>query len=116
MSGMTVIIIAVIALLAGAVGGYYAATFLKLNKSQQVEITKKWLIYTIAKAEETLGSNTGELKLAKVYNEFVSEVPQAAQVISYEEFAELVKVVLKEFENIIENSESIADIITGAEG
>lgn len=116
MSGLSVIIIALICLAGGAVGGYYLTSFLKMNKSQKIETTKKWLLYAVVKAEEALGSSTGELKLAKVYNEFVTELPQAAQVISYEEFSALVKVVLKELENIIQNNEAIADLVTGAEG
>lgn len=110
---MAYVIIGIIALITGFVGGYYASAFLKTGKNQQIEITKKWLLWACAQAENALGSATGEMKLAKVYNEFVTELPQAAKVISYDEFTALVKVVLKEFESILNNNEAISNLING---
>jgi hypothetical protein len=107
------ILIAIIALAAGGVGGFYLAKFVKAPKSEKIEIIKNWLLYAVALAENELGAGTGKLKLAKVYNMFVKECSELANYVTFEEFSKLVDEVLDKFREILNTNENIETIING---
>ena len=107
----TYILIAIIAVAAGAVVGLAIANFIKLPANGKINIIKNWLLYAIAEAEKDLGSGTGKLKLAQVYNRFVTECPQLANLITYQKFTELVDEVLADFKNILNSNKAIEAVI-----
>lgn len=110
----TTILMIIIAIAAGFVGGFYVSKFVTSPKTEKIEMAKHWLLYAVALAENELGSGTGQLKLAKVYNSFVTECPELAQVIiSYKDFAKLVDEVLKQFREILASNENIETIVNG---
>ena len=95
----------------GLVAGYYIAYFIKAPSSAKIEMIKNWLLYATALAEKEMGSGTGELKLAKVYNMFVEKFPQVAMFLKYDKFCELVDQALVTIRRLIETNEHIDSII-----
>lgn len=86
----------------------------KSSKNDQITTIKHVLLYLVAQAEKELSNGTGDLKLAKVYNEFVAEYPDLAKVITYEQFKVIVDDVLDNFKNLLNNND-IASYIKGDE-
>ena len=105
----------IIGLAIGLVAGYYIARFINAPKSIKIEMIKQWLLYATAQAEQEMGSGTGRLKLAKVYNMFIEKFPQAANVITYDQFCTLVDEALVTLRELIENNENIDNIINFGE-
>ena len=60
------LVVAAIAVLAGA--AYSVWYFITTPKEQRWQKVSAWLHYAVVEAEKELGSGTGQLKLAKVYN------------------------------------------------
>lgn len=87
----------------------------KEPSNEQLEQIKQWLIFAVAKAEQELGSGTGQLKLKYVYNMFIAKFPAAALVISFETFSEMVDEALKELERLMEGNENIKKVIVKGE-
>lgn len=111
----TTILLIIIAIAAGAVLGFTITKFAKMPTPEKITIIKNWLLYAVAEAEKDLGSGTGKLKLAQVYNKFVSECPQLAAIITYQKFTSLVDEVLADFKNILNSNKAIKDVIVKEE-
>ena len=79
----------------------------KQPNSEQIRQIKEWLLYAVAKAEENLGSGTGELKLRYVYDMFMTKFPAAAIFISFEDFSIMVEEALEKFEELIQTNPSV---------
>lgn len=62
---------------------------------------KEWLIYACLQAENELGSGTGELKLRKVYDLFISKFPIFSKFISFERFKKWIEIALNNCEDYI---------------
>ena len=69
--------------------------FTRLPKAEQLEKVKQWLLIAVTEAEKALGSGTGKLKLAYVYDLFVAKFPWLVKIISFETFSSLVDEVLE---------------------
>jgi hypothetical protein len=87
--------------------------FVHLTKDQQKQRVVKWLLWTVSEAESLLGSGTGQLKLAEVYNEFIKAFPVVSSFVKYEVFSKWVDDVLDEMEDMISKNDKIADAILG---
>lgn len=72
---------------------------------------KNWLVFAVSVAERELGSGTGQLKLRRVYNQFVIQFPKLSMIISFTRFSELVDDALEIMKKMLEN-EKIANIIS----
>ena len=72
---------------------------------------KNWLVFVVSVAERELGSGTGQLKLRRVYNQFVLQFPKLSMIISFARFSELVDDALDIMKKMLEN-EKIANIIS----
>ncbi len=103
----------ILLIILGIVIGYYLKNFFEKTPVEKTEIIKKWLLYAVAVAERQLGPGTGKLKLAQVYNKFVTECPNLAKYISYENFSKLVDEVLEEFKDILNSNANIKTLIEG---
>lgn len=57
---------------------------------KRLELVRQWLIWAVAQAELEYGFGLGEIKLARVYDMFVSRFPRLARVITLERFKSLV--------------------------
>ena len=105
----------IIFLLSGVVGGYLLFQFLESSPAEKADMVRNWLLYAVAVAEYQLGPKTGKLKLAQVYNKFVTECPTLARAITYEKFSQLVDEVLINFKEILSNNNTIEALISGKE-
>lgn len=100
-------------LIAAGVGIY---TFIKTPRDEQLEKLKEWLLWAVVEAEKELGSKTGEIKLRRVYDLFITTFPWLAKIINFETFHSYVKEALEKMEQlIIENKQIAAYIKAGKE-
>lgn len=79
----------------------------KQPSNKQLEQIQEWLLFAVAKAEEELGSGTGQMKLRYVYDMFVTKFPAIALFLSFDDFKKMVDKALKEFEKLIEENKDI---------
>ncbi len=79
----------------------------KKPTSEQMRQVQEWLLYAVAKAEEMLGSGTGELKLRYVYDMFLVKFPAIAIFISFDDFSIMVEKALQKFEELIQTNDKI---------
>lgn len=87
--------------------------FAKQPTSKKLEKIKEWLLFAVAKAEEELGSGTGQIKLRYVYDMFIAKFPWSAKMMSFEEFSKLVDEVLKKFNEMLSQNDKLLGLING---
>ena len=108
-----IIFAVIVCLIAAGVAIY---TFIKTPRDEQIEKLKEWLLWAVIEAEKELGSNTGALKLRRVYDLFVTTFPWLARIIPFERFHVYVIEALERMEKlIIENKQIAAYIEAGKE-
>jgi hypothetical protein len=90
---------------------YFIRNFLSISSDEQIQKVKEWLLYAVAAAEKELGAGTGQLKLAYVYDKFITKFSFLVSTISFEKFSEMVDEVLEQFKEILESNENIEDYI-----
>ena len=100
------------AIIACAFIGIFAYKFSKMPRESQVEVVKEWLKYAVALAEIEFGSGTGQLKLRRVYDMFITKFPTAAKFIAFEVFSKYVDEALDWLNTQLTN-DSIATIVNG---
>jgi len=109
------VLIVLLCVLVVAVGALYlfvnAEKFIKLPKSKKIEKIEEWLKYAVAYAESELGSNTGKLKLRKVYDMFLKQFPKIAKHVSFDTFSKWVDDALVWLNEQIQNNKDIKDLI-----
>lgn len=76
---------------------------------------KNYLLYAVTLAESELGSKTGRLKLAQVYNDFVKTYPLFSKIVPFVVFSAWVDAVLIEMRHLLETNENIKQIVEGEE-
>lgn len=103
-----IIIIAVI-----VVGSVAIKRFYSLNIQEQKNKIKEWLLYAVITAESELGSGTGRLKLATVYDMFIQAFPIIKNFVSIEVFSKWVDEVLNDMRHLLETNKNINDIVIG---
>lgn len=74
------------------------------TKKKKEEI-KNRLLYYVTAAELELGSGTGRLKLAQVYDYFCKVFPHTKKWFTIDKFSDLVDEVLPAMRDILENKE-----------
>lgn len=94
----------------GILAFYILDDFLTQPNEAKKQIILNYLVYAAAVAEQLYGSKTGKLKLAKVYNQFVVDMPDLAKHLSYEKFLELLDFALIKFNEMLKNR-TIEEII-----
>lgn len=109
----SIVIIFIIGVAVGAVGMFYGKNFIQMDKNEAIKMLENWAVWAVAKAEKELGSATGELKLAKVYNEFITECPEIAKVVCHDEFRALITFTLARFQKLVETNDAVAMYMNG---
>jgi len=104
------IILAAVAAIAVII--YCIIKFFKFPRAEQIAKIKEWLLYAVAEAERELGSGTGQLKLRKVYDMFVTKFPFLVKFISFEYFSNLVDEVLVKFKKMFETNENVKTYVS----
>ena len=84
--------------------------WLKQPTSEQMQQIQEWLLYAVAKAEDVLGSGTGQLKLRYVYDMFVTKFPAIAIFISFDTFTKMVDKALDEFKELLDTNPAINEL------
>lgn len=74
---------------------------------------KRWLEYAVSEAESQLGSGTGQLKLRKVYDWFITQFPFFSKILPFSVFSKLVDAALVWMRSQIENNNQIKAVIEG---
>ena len=87
--------------------------FAKVPSAKKLAALKKWLLWAVTKAEAELGSKTGKLKLAKVYDMFIERFPWLAKIISVEKFSGLVDEALVEMREMLAEDKELLDKVNG---
>lgn len=85
--------------------------FVKQPTSKKIQMIKEWLLFAVAKAEEELGSGTGQIKLRYVYDMFITKFPWTAKIMSFEAFSLLVDEVLETFDKMLSNNNKLLDYV-----
>ena len=82
----------------------------KMPNQEQMRQVQEWLLFAVAKAEENLGSGTGELKLRYVYDMFVTKFPAIAIFVNFDDFCIMVEEALTKFKELLANNASVSAI------
>ena len=82
-----------------AVAAFLAASY----KLFGIDRVKNWLLWAVTEAEAIYGSGTGKIKLAYVYNIFISKFPVLQVIIPYSLFARLVDIALEKMRDMLKN-------------
>lgn len=73
----------------------------------------EWLKYAVAKAEEELGTGTGQLKLRKVYDWFIVKFPVFSKIVPFSIFSKWVDLALAWLNEQLAKNDFIRNKITG---
>lgn len=71
----------------------------------------QWLLWAVTKAESELGSGTGQLKLAMVYDMFIVRFPKISKILSFKAFSKLVDIALARMRCILEQNRNISLLV-----
>lgn len=105
------LLVAAVAVLGAA--GWFIWYMIKMPKEQRWAKIVEWLHYAVVEAEKDLGGETGQLKLVKVYDMFISKFPFINLIISYATFKILVDKALDWMRLTIETNKKIAAYVVG---
>lgn len=72
---------------------------------------KEWLIWAVSQAEKDLGSGTGQMKLRKVYDMFISKYHFISMFVTFDVFSRWVDAALDVMREMIENNPMVENYI-----
>jgi uncharacterized protein YneF (UPF0154 family) len=101
------------ALAVGIAIGIAVYHFAKLPRADQLKKVRKWLLVAVIEAEKALGSGTGQLKLRKVYDLFLTRFSWLAKIITFEMFSDMVTDALAEMQELLKNNPAVALYLAG---
>lgn len=81
---------------------------------KQLDKVRKWLLYAVTKAEQELGSGTGQIKLCYVYDMFVTRFTWLVKVISFEMFSTMVDEALSKMKSMLESNKAMQALVINA--
>lgn len=87
--------------------------FKGLDRAEQEETVKKWLLWAVTQAEKELGRGTGELKLHQVYDLFLQRFPALAMAVPFTLFSQWVDEALVEMKKMLSGNKKIKNIVEG---
>ena len=86
---------------------FYFKKFVEMPYDEQVKKVREWLLFAVIEAEKTFKNGTGALKLRWVYDKFLERFPTYGNVITFETFAKMVDVALKQMHHLIDTNLNI---------
>lgn len=87
--------------------------FLTKPTANQIESLQEFLKAEVVRAEQALGSGTGELKLRQVYDAAVKAYPWVGKFLTFERFKGLVDVALDWMKEQMDKNVDISNLIRG---
>ena len=105
------LLVAAVAVL--GVAGWFIWYLIKMPKEQRWKKVSAWLKYAVTEAEKSLGSGTGQLKLAMVYDMFLSKFPFVKAIMPYATFLVLVDAALDWMRKALEENEKLNAYVAG---
>ena len=105
------LLVAAMAALAGA--GWFIWYMIKMPKEKRWKKVSAWLRYAVTEAEKALGSGTGQLKLAMVYDLFISKFPFVKVIMPYTTFVALVDKALDWMRVALEENKQLSAYVVG---
>lgn len=104
----------VIAICVGVLIGMNIYRFAKKETKDKIEAVSTWLLYAVSIAEQKWGAGTGKMKLAEVYDMFLTKFPNLMTLIPYSKFVELVDIALENMKHMLSTNKTVSEIIVGA--
>ena len=104
----------VIAVCIGVLIGMNIYRFAKKETKDKIEAVSTWLLYAVSIAEQKWGAGTGKMKLAEVYDMFLTKFPNLMTLIPYSKFVELVDIALENMKHMLSTNKTVSEIIVGA--
>ena len=104
----------IIALCVGVLAGMSIYKFAEKETKDKIEAVSTWLLYAVSLAEQKWGAGTGKMKLAEVYDMFLTKFPNLMTLIPYSKFTELVSEALDNMKHILATNKTVSEIIVGA--
>lgn len=80
-----------------------------------IDKVESWLLWAVTRAEAEFGSGTGKLKLAMVYDMFISKFPKLQAIFPYSLFSKLVDKALVSMREMLKNHK-IAELVDELDG
>ena len=71
----------------------------------------EWLKYSVTKAEQELGSGTGQIKLRQVYDMFIEKFPVFSKFIPFSLFSKWVDIALDFLREQLEKNQKIKELV-----
>lgn len=87
----------------------------KKPSAEQIKQIKTWLLFAVMKAENVLGSKTGQLKLLYVYDLFVKQFPVVSKFIPFTVFSTFVEEALIEMKRLMNSNNEIKFVVENKE-
>lgn len=84
----------------------YVKKFINMPTNEQMAKVKEWLLYAVIQAEKQLGAKTGQIKLRYVYDMFLTKFSWLANVITFEQFSQLVDEALEQMKHLMQTNEN----------
>ena len=104
----------IIGICVGVLIGMKLHVFAKKDKQEKIAAVSTWLLYAVTLAEQKWGAGTGKIKLAEVYDMFLTKFPNLMTLIPYSDFVDLVSEALDNMKHILNTNKQVADIVIGA--
>lgn len=99
-----------------AVAAIAVYNYFGLPSGEQRRKIKEWLVYACMEAERELGTGTGQLKLRKVYDAFLTKFGWLAKFVSFEVFSKLVDEALEDVKEMLATNNAVRGIVVKEEG
>lgn len=93
----------------------FTALFAAAYKVFGINKIETWLLWAVIQAEKEFGSGTGKLKLAMVYDAFISKFPKLQAIIPYSLFSAMVDKALEQMREMLKNHK-ISEFIENKRG
>lgn len=84
----------------------YVKKFINMPTTEQMEKVQEWLLYAVIQAEKQLGAKTGQIKLRYVYDMFLTKFSWLANVITFEQFSQLVDEALEHMKHLMQTNDN----------
>lgn len=91
----------------------FVIKYLSTPTEKRKDMILTWLLHSVIEAERMLGSKTGQVKFAQVYDTYLKQFPVMSKFFPKEVFVELVNEALNQMKHLIETNIQVKQYIEG---